>query len=463
MGRRAVALGAGVAVALAVGGIGFVALRSAPAPDVPASKHLAFVDGPSSTASAPTGARNVVVVLACTLRKDQTTVYAPRLSTTPFLAELAAQGVVLDDLVAAAPWTKAASTAILTGHHAAGVAMVEPGPRRNEQVLPDAVPTLAERFSGAGYRTLGVTANPNLHASYGFGRGFEAYGQPTTDWYGAGGIKISGRTIAETVLSRLDEADSRPLYLQVMFVDAHSPFDAPAPDADRSVPEQVQAYRASLRTLDAAIERLVEGLDERGLLRDAVLLVANDHGEGLGFPAHHGKSHGRYLAPSTVGGVGVFVAPGLPAGRRVSGVASQIDLAPTLWHLAGLDARDGWEGIDLSAALVGDQEGTGRTEAYADTWYRAVHRTARYTDRRACQRADAEDEVTDPRGVSFQPGCFDRTLDPHHSSPFDDPEGMAAIAAWRQDQAARGARYRSIRADPDRDRDDQLEALGYRD
>lgn len=423
---------------------------------------LSVVEGPTERPAAREGAPNVVLVIGCTFRKDQTSVYNPDLpQTTPFLASLAADGVVLDDLVNAAPWTKAASTAIVTGHHAVGIGMVEPRSTRNAKVLPDEVETVAEAFHAAGYRTYGLTTNPNVHSRMGFAQGFERYAEPAELWR-ENMAKAPGRAAVRQALDWVDDLDDgAPFYLQVLLVDAHAPFPRDTVEAEDGAPALVGHYRAGLQRLDAEIERLVDGLRAAGHGEDTYVVVVNDHGEGLEWPKHHGKGHGRYLAPSAVGGIGVFHGPGLPAGHRVEGLASQIDLAPTLLGLAGVEGWGG-PGFDLAPVVRGRSESP-RTEAFTDTWFRKSQRAARYTGGRMCQINLNKADVVDRHGHRYAEGCFDRVADPTFAAEaLRDPEGEAAVLRWRVEQQAE-ARQRAAAVDLELDDDlsQQLEALGY--
>jgi arylsulfatase A-like enzyme len=256
-------------------------------------------------------------------------------------------------------------------------------------------------------------------------------------------------------------ADDRPFYAQLMLVDAHSPFPKAAPIA--GVPQNVADYRAALGRLDTAIQRLVEGLAAHGLDDDTLIVVLNDHGEGLRYPEHHGKSHGRYLFPSTVGGVGVWVGPGIPAGHTVTGIASQVDVAPTLWSLAGLPPRTDWGGVDLSAAVLGTTGRTARTRAYTDTWFRRTSRAAFYETDRMCQLAGRDLELTDVNGITFHPGCFDRAADPQYARPMVDAGALRALNDWRLDAFTRGQALALERSEASEGLGRQLEALGYVD
>lgn len=415
---------------------------------------------------APDGAPHLVLVIGCTVRKDQTSLYGGPAETTPFLSRLASRGARLDDLVTAAPWTRAASTAILTGHHPLAVGMADPSPGSDERSLPQELVTLAEHLRGQGYQTLGLTTNPNLNSFFGFDQGFDAYRQLARLWR-EDGVKLSGRVAVDEMLSlldqhRADQAQGGPLYLQLVLIDAHAPHSASEAErarfADPSVPARVVAYRAALSRFDAAVQRLHEGLAARGLDEDnTIFAVINDHGEGLSFPAHHGASHGRYLAPSSVGGVFVASGPGLASGHAVSGLASQVDLAQTLSALLGLPPFPG-DGLDLSASLRGQSEQTGRDRAFADTWFKETSRSAIYTDTTACQRDFA------PAGdSSFVDGCFDRRSDPEHAHPGQEAALEAVLEAWREEKLQQGRVFAWERATPDAGTNEQLEALGYLD
>lgn len=428
--------------------------RFAPPPD----------DGtPAPTpATAPSSPPNVVLVMVCSTRKSELGPYGGLPGLTPHLDAIAASGTLFTDAIAAAPWTRAASTAILTGRHALELGLVEPTDGRNEQTLPDDVPTLASRFHDAGYLTIGNTANPNLDADYGYDRGFERYQanlplRPKT--------KVSGVTVVDALGLALWEArkagDERPVYLQTILVDPHAPRKS---GEERwgalkkpGEPARMAQYRFHVSELDRSLVRLDEILASQGLTPDNTLLVViGDHGEGLNIPAHHGFGHGQYLVPSVVQVPWILRGPGIAAGHVVTGVASQIDLPGTLLALAGVDPGD-MPGVRHVDAIRGMTGRSTRPHAIVDTWFSAANRAGIVTPTTTCVH-DFGSTGRQRQHKLHIDGCFDRIADPAQTTPIPTDGALwAELLAWRAARPVRAGRA----APADAERAEQLELLGY--
>ncbi len=400
---------------------------------------------------------HVVLVIACTVRRDQVSAYANDVgSTTPFLEELARRGVRFADPIVAAPWTRASAAALLTGRHAVELGIVERDRRRNDRALPQDAVTLAERFHRAGYRTIGGTTNPNLNAVFGFDQGFEVYYEPAMLWR-EGSSKIPGTVLIDALLEELPPPGERPLYLQAVFVEAHAPRtdDPSGPD---ELPFEVRRYRGALSALDATIRNLHERLRAMGYGPDRTLfVVVNDHGEGLLWPQHHGRGHGRYLYGSSVEGVWLMAGPGLPAGVTLPGVSSHVDVGRTVLTAAGIPSDA--PGMDHGPRL--EKPGPSPREfAVVNTWFWRSNRGAIYTDRRACMKSYKEGHEPPARTGRFVPGCYDRLDDPlqEHPSPAPDVALLAALDRWRAEHDD-GASAMTVSVE--RPLAEQLEALGY--
>jgi arylsulfatase A-like enzyme len=413
------------------------------------------------TPAPPAGAPNVVVVISCTTRRDQLSPYGAPEKVTPHLSRLASQGVRFDDVIAAAPWTKAASTALLTGHHPVSIGMVETSSKRDQLILPASVQSLPERFDAAGWVTIGATGNPNLNAAFGLSRGFAAW----RDSLGAvHEDHRSGTDIVAELLRRTEKLDhSRPLYLQVMLVDTHTPRHVDKQQqqafAEPGLPGVAAAYRATLHRTDAAVRALDEGLAKLGYdASNTWFVFVADHGEGLGMPDHHRLSHGTTLYSSVTRIPLIIRGPGAPAGHVVTGLTSGVDLTPTLLALAGLPAPEGLAGMDLSASVRGAPT-TPRTHAWSDSWFQQVNRSSIWTSSMQCQLDFGTRHF---KADSHQDGCFDRITDPDQRRPIADKALTADLRAWRKDREAElRAMGRIEEAVLDPAVEAQLRKLGY--
>jgi hypothetical protein len=100
--------------------------------------------------------------------------------------------------------------------------------------------------------------------------------------------------------------------------------------------------------VDEAIGALLDGVDARGLLRDATVVFTADHGESLGEDDdwfEHGTRVGEPLVHVPL----MIRAPGLQPSRRHD-VASLLDVFPTIAVRLGGAVPAGCRGRDLLAA-----------------------------------------------------------------------------------------------------------------
>ena len=151
-------------------------------------------------------------------------------------------------------------------------------------------------------------------------------------------------------------AENRPFFLSALTTGTHHPFAVPdgVPDV-AALRAQPDRYLPALRYVDAELERFFTRLQRDGLLRDTVVLILGDHGRHeADDPSRFERGPGHFKSPLLL-----WIDPSLrPASyrpRRVPGLASQLDLAPTILGLAGLAPRiSSFAGRDLSCAVADD-------------------------------------------------------------------------------------------------------------
>jgi hypothetical protein len=149
----------------------------------------------------------------------------------------------------------------------------------------------------------------------------------------------------------------RPFLVAAKTLTMHHPFHVPKghPDVEalRANPD---GYFAALRYFDLELERFFAELVEKDLLRNTVVLILGDHArhEHVGETAVE-KQAGHFLTP-----LFIWMDPSLRIRdnyhpRVVSTVASQVDLAPTILAMNGLNPRLApFLGQDISCLLVED-------------------------------------------------------------------------------------------------------------
>ena len=424
------------------------------------ARRPALVPAPPSTPFVP-GQTNVALIVLCTARADQMTPYGGP-ATTPTIDALARAGTRFDANISQAPWTKPSIAAIVTGRPAGELGVTDPGVHADDQRLPDAAVTLAERLGSAGYATVGGTANPNVNALFGFAQGIDAYFEATELWR-EGQRMVRGTEVVDEVVRRLPAA--KPWYAQIVLTDAHLPYRLDwmwwrwwslAPST------RVAQYRAMLTRLDAAVARFVDAVEARGERDDTLFVVIGDHGEGLYHPAHHGNSHGHFLYPSTVRTPLVMSGPGVAQGRVVDALTASIDVVPTILGLAGVPDTT-LPGVAHTDAPVGP----GRA-IYVETYFRKANRAAIYTEDTMCQTdfdAELSRRLVDEDTPAFPTACFAWRQDPDATIPVQDPGLMSRVLAAHTDMSQRRARWVAehgeSRAVVGEDTKDALKSLGY--
>jgi arylsulfatase A-like enzyme len=302
------------------------------------------------------GRTNVILIMIDTLRADHLGCYQYHVDVSPNIDKLCREGVQFWNWHSTSSWTRPGMATIVSGHYPGTVGVYE---EKYDQLPPDVV-LLSERLAEKGYLTLGVNANPNLNAVFGFSQGFEAYRDAGVvwGWMKSGGLpgeKVfasakNNSDKATQITSRALEAvdhfeDKTPFYLQLTYIDPHWPYK-PSP-ANRETVEvggsEYGGYDGDILYVDTEIQRLLVGLEERGLMKDTLLIITSDHGEGL--DDHPGSpdsdQHGNYLYDTHLRVPLILSHPSLPAGHRIDDMSSSLNLVPTIMDLLGWPVTDG--------------------------------------------------------------------------------------------------------------------------
>lgn len=278
-----------------------------------------------------------------TLRADHVGAYGSTAGATPAIDRFAKEAVVFETAITPAPLTLPAHTSLLSG-----VLPFRTGVRVNgTDVVAPNVPLLAPEMAGGGYATAAFVSSLVLRRESGIDRGFSLY----DDQFAANAGKpprerVPERRGDETVdralawlASRRTEKDAAPVFTWVHLYDPHTPYDPPAPFAERF---RGREYDGEIAAADAAFARLLSGVD----LDRTLVVLAGDHGEALG---EHGEAtHGVFLYDATIRVPLIVRLPGgKRGGTRVTTQVRLTDVAPTLRRMARLPVVEA-DGEDLT-------------------------------------------------------------------------------------------------------------------
>lgn len=289
----------------------------------------------------------VLLITSDTHRADHLGAAGADWLQTPVLDALAARGALFLDCYSPTNVTGPAHQAMLTGWHPRDLP-----PVKNSVVLGELMPTLAERFAAAGWRTLAVVSAKHLgHKFSGLGRGFDRLSRPEST------MRDGAASVA--LLERWLEAEAgHPLFVWLHLFDAHAPYEPsaefdrlyydatrdpfaldfghPGPMAPRDMPglKDMSYARAQYAAEVTGLDALLEPLLELPRVRAGVVAFVGDHGEGLGqYDVHFDHAE---LYPETVAVPLILTAPAITPGTLDERPVLSLDLGRTLLDLAGL-------------------------------------------------------------------------------------------------------------------------------
>jgi arylsulfatase A-like enzyme len=283
---------------------------------------------------------HVLLITLDTTRADALGCYEAGSTATPNLDRFATTGHLFERCETVVPQTLPAHATIMTGLNP-----YRHGVRRNfEDVVGPELPLLADDFRADGYATGAFVSAFVVAGRSGLVRGFDHYDEPA--YSHDRGFESEGRARA-TVDRALEWIGSStgPWFVWVHLFDPHTPYEPPATFSDRFPNEP---YLGEVAAMDHEIGRLLDALEVGGLSSSTLVVIAGDHGEGLG---DHGEpTHGILLYESTTRVPLLIRLPGQTAGVRHTATVGLVDLAPTL--LGVIDVERATDGVSLMPVLA---------------------------------------------------------------------------------------------------------------
>jgi arylsulfatase A-like enzyme len=349
-----------------------------------------------------------------TLRADHLNCYGYHRNTSPNIDRIAATGVRFDNYYCSDAPCLPSRAALISGRFGIHTGVVghsrtatemrfDPGQRHFRNPLSqEQIPFfLAKRV---GLRTVSISPFAERHSAWWFYAGFdEMYNT------GKGGME-SAEDVTPTALEWIERhAKEDHWLLHVNYWDPHTPYRAPEsfgnPFENDPLPEwlteevveghqqavgphtarevmmydstpnpnfprhpaeirnmtdlrrMVDGYDCGIAYMDSHIGRILDALEEKGVMDDLAVIITSDHGENMGEFAIYGE-HATADQPTCR--IPMIVRwPGCKSGHVDRGLHYSLDLAPTLADLFGEKPEPDWDGASYAPVLL-EGKGCGR-------------------------------------------------------------------------------------------------------
>lgn len=271
-------------------------------------------------------------------------------------------------------WTRPSHASTFTGAHTAehgyvvGAADSVPEREINRSLI-----TLPEYLQDDGYTTRGCVSTRSISGKYGFSRGFHQFEETSMDWELR---KTDSATVIDRAIDWLDRDSFQhqsPFFYFLHVYDPHFPYIPPVHELpenkidwnlpsrfrDRRPPNDyleaiknpseappeereriIEYYKRSCQYTASQIERLIDALSRSDILRDALIIIAGDHGEEFyerGFPLHS-TLYDANIRPGTI------IKPPNSADWSIPDMVDYIDFFPTIAKLLDKEPPDQCQG-----------------------------------------------------------------------------------------------------------------------
>ncbi len=306
--------------------------------------------------------RNIIIVVLEGVQYRFTSISGDPNNLTPFLSELAGQGVEFTGARSILTHTTKALFALLTGRYPSA-----------SQDIAETIPVV-KPYAGItkilsstlGYRTAffqsakgSFEGRPGLVYNMGFDY-FWSREQLGDDSSFTGYLGCDEFAMLEPLAEWMTQSD-KPFFLTIMCSVTHDPYEVPLWYAEPSK-DKVARYQQTIAYTDSFLTALDSELARLGLTDNTIFCVIGDHGEAFGehgMLAHEGIAYDEVLrVPFCIR------APSLikPA-TKISNSVGSVDLAPTLLSLLGFDTQGaGFDGINVLGDIPADRK------VYFTTW-----------------------------------------------------------------------------------------------
>jgi arylsulfatase A-like enzyme len=320
--------------------------------------------------------KNVLLLSIDTVRKHHLTRYGGT-TALPFLEQLQATGVPLDDHISCSNWTYPSLVCALGGRDNVDMSFIPELGSATREPMPEGLGTLAGWLGEQGYRSAVVSSNSWFGVAWNTTEGYDVTAEVG---------HLSAVEIAQIGIALVAEpvANDDPWLLHLHVIEPHSTYIPPeayladlaalapiawdlADDDDYAtmrevfddLPAEEQAlilehaavrYRGELQYVDDMLSEIWSMLEAADMIDGTLVVLFSDHGEQ--FEEHGSQTHAYDLYREENDAVALLWAENIVP-QAWSGPTSHIDLVPTVLGIAAVPIPPEVTGYPVGAAPAG--------------------------------------------------------------------------------------------------------------
>lgn len=337
----------------------------------PSTYAQAFVSDPIVVGSGAKQPDNVLLLMVDTLRADGLGCLGNPRNVSPNIDRYCRRGTAFKQAFSNSNWTKPSIFSVFTSEYPTRVGLnfdawfFNPGER--EHFYTRRPPLVPLAFSRAGFVTAAFMNNLFVQGFHqfgidvGFDRSFD-----NRDGY------LDSASLTKEVIPFITANRDRAWFIYMHYNAPHQIYIPPekykaqvrlGPNDKTS--DILRRYFGEIALTDDFVGRVFKTLEDLGLAERTLVVIVGDHGEAMD-EAHvyevlktgriSSFTHGVTLYDEELHVPLVFVRPGVvPEGKQIASSVPLLDLAPTLFDLAGLPPDPRHQGRSLVPMMRGDE------------------------------------------------------------------------------------------------------------
>ncbi|HDH96986.1 MAG TPA: hypothetical protein ENF73_04595, partial [Proteobacteria bacterium] len=313
-----------------------------------------------------------------TTRADRMGFLGCKRPLTPNIDRFASKAIIFERAHSQVPITPPSHSTMLTGLYPRNHGVLVTGQR-----LPDRVTTLAEILKAHGYNTAAVIASVVMAPEFNINQGFDIYLYPENRFREYRAEEQTDKALE--IIDRFTEA-KQPMFVWVHYYDPHTDYIPPLKrywkyflenpyserfDADAyrfreitslseegkrvPLPEEIKLgedlYDGEIEYMDSEIGRLLDFVEENGLLKSSIIILTADHGESFrqDCPFEHSPRVYEELIHVPL----VMWIPTVKTHRRIDAQVELADITPTILDILGIEEKPEMDGVSLVNLIKG--------------------------------------------------------------------------------------------------------------